>query len=70
MIWSTGYIMITCFLFSFIFGALNLIFGALGFNPSESGLSTYSIGMFIYDSTLNLLLTGGMLLSSIAAFFY
>lgn len=69
MIWSTGYIMITLLLFSFIFGALNLIFGALGFNPSESGLSTYSIGMFIYDSTLNLLLTGGMLLSSIAACF-
>ena len=69
MIWSTGYIMITLLLFSFIFGALNLIFGALGFNPSESGLSTYSIGMFIYDSTLNLLLTGGMLLSSIVACF-
>ena len=69
MVWSTGYVMITMLLFSFIFGVLNLIFGALGFSPSESGLSTYSIGRFVYDSTLNLLLTGGMLLSSIAASF-
>ena len=46
-----------------------MIFSALGFNPSESASSSYSIGNFIYNTTLNLILTGGMLLSSIVASF-
>ena len=69
LIWSAGYIMISLLLFSFVFGSLNMIFSALGFNPSESVSSSYSIGNFIYDTTLNLILTGGMLLSSIIASF-
>ena len=69
LIWSAGYIMISLLLFSFVFGSLNMIFSALGFNPSESASSSYSIGNFIYNTTLNLILTGGMLLSSIVASF-
>ncbi len=69
LIFSSGYIMISLLLLTPIFGTLNLLCGLFGFDPSTAASSTYTIGHFIYDSTLNLILTGGMLLSSLAAGF-
>jgi cellulose synthase/poly-beta-1,6-N-acetylglucosamine synthase-like glycosyltransferase len=69
LIFSSGYIMISLLLLTTIFGTLNLLCGLFGFDPSTAASSTYTIGHFIYDSTLNLILTGGMLLSSLAAGF-
>jgi len=64
-----GYVMITLLLLTSIFGLLNLISGMFGVDPSTANSSTYTIGHFIYDSTLNLLLTCGMLVSSIVGGF-
>jgi len=69
LIFSSGYIMISLLLLTTIFGLLNMICGLLGFDPATAASSTYTIGCLIYDSTLSLLLTGGMLLSSLAACF-
>ena len=69
LIFSSGYIMISLLLLTTIFGLLNLLCGLLGFDPATAASSTYTIGHFIYDSTLNLILTGGMLISSLAACF-
>jgi hypothetical protein len=41
----------------------------LGLDPASAQSSSYTIGHFVYDSTVNLLLTCGMLVSSIAAGF-
>ena len=64
-----GYVMITLLLLLGVLGALNLISGLLGLDPSAAGSSTYTVGHIIYDTTLNILLTCGMLVSSIAAGF-
>ena len=69
LIFSSGYIMITLLLFTMLFGLLNFIAGFFGVDPAAHPSSSYHIGHFLYDSTLNLLLTGGMLLSSLAACF-
>ena len=69
LIFSSGYIMISLLLLTTIFGLLNMLCGLLGFDPATTPSPTYTIGHFIYDSTLNLILTGGMLLSSLAACF-
>ena len=69
LIFSSGYIMISLLLLTTIFGLLNIVCGLLGFDPSTAASSTYTVGHFIYDSTLNLILTGGMLISSLAACF-
>jgi hypothetical protein len=61
--------MITLLLFTMLFGLLNLIAGFVGVDPVANPSSNYHIGHFIYESTLNLILTGGMLLSSLAACF-
>lgn len=68
-LFSIGYLMIGLLLFTFFFGCLNMLCGAFGINPSESPTSSYTVGSFVYDSTVNLFLTGGMLLSSIVAAF-
>lgn len=64
-----GYVMITLLLLTSIFGLLNLVSGWLGLDPATAQSSSYTIGNFIYDTTVNLLLTCGMLLSSIVAGF-
>ena len=68
-IFSSGYVMITLLLFTMLFGLLNLIAGFFGVDPAANPSSNYHIGHFLYESTLNLILTGGMLLSSLAACF-
>lgn len=68
-LFSIGYLMIGLLLFTFFFGCLNMLCGVFGIDPSNMPTSTYTVGNFVYDSTVNLLLTGGMLLSSIVAAF-
>jgi hypothetical protein len=41
----------------------------LGFDPATSQSSSYSVGNFIYDSIVNLMLTCGLLVSAVAAGF-
>ena len=65
LIFSSGYALITLLLLTTFFGLLNIICGLIGFDPAAAESSTYTIGHFIYDSTLNLILTGGMLISSL-----
>ena len=69
LIFSSGYALITLLLLTTFFGLLNIICGLIGFDPAAAESSTYTIGHFIYDSTLNLILTGGMLISSLVACF-
>ena len=69
LIFSSGYVLITLLLLTSVFGALNIVCSLIGFDPATGDSSTYTIGHFIYDSTLNLILTGGMLISSLAACF-
>ena len=69
LIFSSGYALITLLLLTTFFGLLNIICGLIGFDPASANSSTYTIGHFIYDSTLNLILTGGMLISSLVACF-
>ena len=69
LIFSSGYALITLLLLTTFFGLLNIICGLIGFDPASAESSTYTIGHFIYDSTLNLILTGGMLISSLVACF-
>ncbi len=68
-LFSSGYIMITLLLLTFIMGTLNLVAGFFGVDPAAGQSSTYTVGHFIYDSALNFLLTCGMVVSSIAAGF-
>lgn len=62
-----GYVMITLLLLTSIFGCINMISAFFGLDPASAHSSTYTVGHAIYDSTLNLLLTCGMLVSSIVA---
>lgn len=64
-----GYVMITCLLLLGILGTLNMVSNLLGLDPAAAESSTYTVGHIIYDTALNLLLTCGMLVSSIAAGF-
>jgi cellulose synthase/poly-beta-1,6-N-acetylglucosamine synthase-like glycosyltransferase len=68
-LFSSGYIMITLLLLTTIFGLLNLISGFFGLDPAAAQSSSYTIGNFVYDTVVNLLLTCGMIVSSIAAGF-
>lgn len=69
LIFSSGYIMIAILLFTFFFGMLNIICGALGFDPSEGASASYTLAHGIYDSVINIILTGGMILAAIIAGF-
>ena len=69
LIFSSGYILISLLLLTTVLGLLNIICGLIGFDPASGESSTYTIAHFIYDSALNLILTGGMLLSSLVACF-
>ncbi len=66
---GSGYVMITMLLLTGILGTLNLISSLLGLDPASAQSSSYTIGHFVYDTSVNLLLTCGMLISSIAAGF-
>ena len=68
-LFSSGYVMITLLLLTGIFGVLNLISGFFGIDPAEAQSSSYTVGHFVYDTAVNLLLTCGMIVSSIAAGF-
>lgn len=68
-IFSSGYVMITLLLLTMVLGALNLLFGMLGVDPAAAQSSSYNVGNLVYDTMVNLLLTCGMLVSSIAAGF-
>lgn len=68
-LFSSGYVMITLLLLTMILGTLNLVAGMLGLDPASAQSSSYSIGHFVYDSIVNLLLTCGLLVSGIAAGF-
>jgi len=64
-----GYVMITLLLLLGILGSLNFISALMGLDPASAQSSSYTVGHIIYDTTLNILLTCGMLVSSIAAGF-
>ena len=66
---GSGYVMIMLLLLTGILGTLNLVSGLLGIDPAAAQSSTYTVGNFIYDTAVNILLTCGMLVSSIAAGF-
>jgi len=66
---GSGYVMITLLLLTGIFGMLNLVSSLFGLDPASAQSSSYTVGHFVYDSSVNLLLTCGMLISSIAAGF-
>ncbi len=68
-LFASGYVMITLLLLTTIFGALNLVAGFFGIDPVEAQSSSYTVGHLVYDTFLNLLLTCGMIVSSIAAGF-
>jgi cellulose synthase/poly-beta-1,6-N-acetylglucosamine synthase-like glycosyltransferase len=68
-LFASGYVMITLLLLTMILGTLNLAAGMLGIDPSEVQTSSYTVGNLVYDTMVNLLLTCGMLVSSIAAGF-
>ncbi|MDF7823082.1 glycosyltransferase family 2 protein [Pontiellaceae bacterium B12227] len=68
-LFSSGYVMITLLLLTTIFGLLNLVAGFFGVDPAEAQSSSYTVGHFVYDTAVNLLLTCGMIISSIAAGF-
>lgn len=68
-LFSSGYVMITLLLLTTVFGLLNLVSGFLGVHPAEVNSPSYTVGHFVYDSIVNLLLTCGMIVSSIAAGF-
>jgi cellulose synthase/poly-beta-1,6-N-acetylglucosamine synthase-like glycosyltransferase len=68
-LFSSGYVMISLLLLTFILGTLNLISAMIGFDPAATQSSSYSIGNFVYDSIVNLLLTCGLLVSAVAAGF-
>ncbi len=66
---GSGYVMITLLLLTGILGTLNLVSSMFGLDPATTQSSSYTVGALIYDSSVNLLLTCGMLISSIAAGF-
>jgi cellulose synthase/poly-beta-1,6-N-acetylglucosamine synthase-like glycosyltransferase len=68
-LFGSGYVMITLLLLTTIFGLLNLVSGFFGLDPAATQSSSYTVGNFVYDTVVNLLLTCGMIVSSIAAGF-
>ena len=64
---GSGYVMVTLLLLTSMLGMLNMV--ADWFGAGVSCTSTYSVSSFVYDSVVNLLLTCGMLVSSIVAGF-
>jgi cellulose synthase/poly-beta-1,6-N-acetylglucosamine synthase-like glycosyltransferase len=68
-LFSSGYVMITLLLLTMVLGILNLVFGVFGLDPSQTQSSSYTVGNLVYDTMVNLLLTCGMIVSSIAAGF-
>jgi cellulose synthase/poly-beta-1,6-N-acetylglucosamine synthase-like glycosyltransferase len=68
-LFGSGYVMIVLLLLTMILGTLNLAAGFFGIDPAEAQTSSYTIGHLVYDTAVNLLLTCGMLVSSIAAGF-
>ena len=64
-----GYVMITLLLMMTILGTLNVISQLFGLDPSVGQSPSYTLGHVVYDTTVNVLLTCGMLVSSIAAGF-
>jgi cellulose synthase/poly-beta-1,6-N-acetylglucosamine synthase-like glycosyltransferase len=69
LLFSSGYVMISLLLLTMILGILNLVSGMLGLDPAAAQSSSYSVGHFIYDTLVNLVLTCGLLVSAIAAGF-
>ena len=68
-LFGSGYVMITLLLLTMVLGMLNLISFWLGLDPAAAESSSYTVGNIIYDTAVNLLLTCGLLISSIAAGF-
>jgi cellulose synthase/poly-beta-1,6-N-acetylglucosamine synthase-like glycosyltransferase len=68
-LFGSGYVMIALLLLTMVLGAINLISGMLGFDPAAAQSSSYTIGNLVYDTVVNILLTCGMLVCSIAAGF-
>jgi cellulose synthase/poly-beta-1,6-N-acetylglucosamine synthase-like glycosyltransferase len=68
-LFSSGYVMITMLLLTGIFGMLNLVSGFFGIDQAAGQSSSYTVGHFVYDTAVNLILTCGMIVSSIAAGF-
>jgi cellulose synthase/poly-beta-1,6-N-acetylglucosamine synthase-like glycosyltransferase len=68
-LFGSGYVMTTLLLLTFVLGLLNLIYSMLGLDPAAAQSSSYTIGNFLYDTVVNLLLTCGMVVSAIAAGF-
>jgi cellulose synthase/poly-beta-1,6-N-acetylglucosamine synthase-like glycosyltransferase len=68
-LFSSGYVMIALLLLTGIFGMLNLISTYFGIDQAAGQSASYTVGHFVYDSAVNLLLTCGMIVSSIAAGF-
>ncbi len=69
LLFSCGYLMISLLLVTTVFGFLNLIYCLCGIGASGTASLGFTVGHFIYDSMVNLLLTGGMLASPLAAGF-
>jgi len=68
-LFASGYVMITLLLLTMVLGTMNLVFGMIGIDPAEAQSSTYTIGNLVYDTMVNLLLTCGLIISSISAGF-
>ncbi|MBT8041980.1 MAG: glycosyltransferase [Kiritimatiellales bacterium] len=68
-LFGSGYVMVALLLLTSVFGLLNLISGFFGIDPAAANSSSYTVGHFVYDTAVNLLLTCGMIVSSIAAGF-
>jgi len=66
---GSGYVMITMLLLTGILGTLNMLSYLFGIDPAATQSSSYTVGHIIYDASVNLLLTCGMIVSSIAAGF-
>lgn len=64
-----GYVMITLLLLTSVLGLLNLVSGMFGLDPASAQSPTYTVGHLVYDTAVNLLLTCGLLVSSVAAGF-
>jgi cellulose synthase/poly-beta-1,6-N-acetylglucosamine synthase-like glycosyltransferase len=68
-LFASGYVMITLLLLTMVLGTMNLAAGLMGIDPAETQSSSYTVGNLVYDTMVNLLLTCGLLISSIAGGF-
>ncbi|HEY5653512.1 MAG TPA: glycosyltransferase family 2 protein [Pontiella sp.] len=68
-LFASGYVMVALLLLTMVLGVLNLVAGLFGLNPTTAYSSSYIVGHLVYDILINLLLTCGMLVSSIVAGF-